>query len=322
MHRHAHVHDREEDREQAFRWPLPLGEHPALELESDFAKITILPVPPGEEPRVELQDRGHRHRPHVEVRGEAGVTRVTVGGMFRGGDDDAWTGRFWEPSFWEKRRWKHHFHAHLVVYVPRDVRARIRSAAAQVDVRGLSACDLKIEIDAGALVLTDVHGRLRLSTEAGKIDARGIGGTLDVATSAGAVRLDVVSLDPGGHRVRTSMGAAQVALARGMPVQIDTRTTLGSARVDFPSVRGAPAVLEIEADLGAIRVTSSGRTWTGAPAPIPASSPYRTAPVDAKPADAPAPTADAEVERILERVADGSLSPADARELLQALGWA
>lgn len=98
-----------------------------------------------------------------------------------------------------------------------------------------------------------------------------------------------------------------------MPVRIAARTTMGATRIDLPVANDAPALLEVEADLGAIRVMESSRTWDATIA-TPA-GPYRAAP-----ASGGEPTSDEEVERILERVADGSLSPEAARDLLRALG--
>jgi hypothetical protein len=90
--------------------------------------------------------------------------------------------------------------------------------------------------------------------------------------------------------------------------------------VKFPSTRGAAAVLHLEAEVGAVKVRESGRTW------VPRASegegshgPYRTpaAEVVVAPAEG---SDDEQLEAILARVADGSLSPTDASSLLRALG--
>jgi len=306
---HHHHHHEEEVTEHAKRWPLLLAEHPIVELVSDFAHLTV--VSTNDEPYLEAF--GEKGAPQIEIQPKGGTTHIRVGSPWHG--DKWWNEPFWEAAFWEKRRWKRGLHARVVLHVPPAVTARIRASAAKIRVEDLEGCDLAVQADAGALTLRNVGGKIRLSTDAGRIDGQNLRGTFDVATSAGAVHLEIASLDAGTHRVRTSMGAAHIALARGLPVRIDTRTTMGASRVDFPQTRDAASILEIEADLGAIRVTPSDREWQGtpAPAPAPATSPYRS--------PAAPSTSDTDVQKVLERVADGSLTPAAARELLRAMGW-
>ncbi len=87
---------------------------------------------------------------------------------------------------------------------------------------------------------------------------------------------------------------------------------MGATRIDFPITADAAALLDIEADLGAIRVVESSRTYD-AGIIVPA-GPYRTA----APVSSAVP--DVEIEHVLERVADGSITPEAARDLLRALG--
>lgn len=303
------------------RWSLPLGEHPRLELTTDFARLSVVPVLAGETPWLDVfpahpHHHGHGHGappPPVEVDGDGGTTRVRIAGPWAGAS--WWSGPWWEQAFWEKTFWKMAARVVVVAHVPAGIEGAIRSSAGKVQVSGLSGCDLALDTDAGAVLVEDVSGRLKLSTQAGRIDARRVSGSLDITSNAGAVTAEVLALAPGAHHVRTSVGAVRLELARGMPVRIDARTTMGATRVDFPSVADAPAVLDVEADLGAIRVIESSRAWDGTAAP---GGPYR-APARAS---APSLARDEEVQRVLERVADGSITPEVARELLRALGVA
>lgn len=300
---------------------LPLHEHPRLDVEADFIHVAIAPVADGEAPFAELV--GSRSDARAVVSADGGTTRVRLAYAGQHAREEAhgayrpwWDGKFWDPTWWEGR-WKEEHHGKLVLHVPRDAEVRLRSNAGRVHVERLWGCDLSVEAHAGRVTLDDVSGRISLATQAGRIDGHRVGGTLDVSTSAGAVRLDIAFLAAGAHRIRTSMGAVRVALARGMPVRIDATTTLGSARVDFPSAEDAPALLSVEADLGAIRIAASDATWREVvePPARPASDvPYRT--------PATASSQDPEVQKILERVANGSLSPGDAHELLRAIGYA
>jgi len=299
-------------RDARTRWSLPLLEHPRLELATDFARLTIVPTEKGESPWLEVTpERRHDVVPPVEVDGSGGTTRVQIATAW-GGDPSWWSGPWWESAFWEKRFWKKGMRVSVVAHVPPNVQGHIRSNAAKVHVYGLVGCDLAVESDAGLLSIEDVSGRLKLSTQAGRIDARRIAGAIDIESNAGAVTAEVLSLSPGTHRLRTNVGAVRLELARGMPVRIAARTTMGATRVDFPSDDDAPAVLDVEADLGAIRIVESSRRWENAPAE---GGPYRS-----PAAAAPSPAHDEEVQRILERVADGSITPEAARDLLRALG--
>ncbi len=280
------------------RWPLPLAEHPALEMEADFAALTMVPLREGEEPFLEARTR-HGRRLQLEVAGEGGTTRVRVGhsGTFWGG---------WEAGG-----------ARLVAHVPRDVRARVRSSAGRIHVEHLEGCTLDIEADASRISLEDVGGALRVHSDAGRIDGVAIRGRLDFGSSAGAIRLEVAALDPGQHRVETNVGSLRLELARGLPVRIDSKTSMGSSKVDFPSTRDAEAVLELSADVGAIRVRESHRRYEAsqmAPYPPWPAGPYRAPQAGATPG-----VTQEELDAILERVAAGSLSPADASALLRAL---
>ena len=300
------------DHDARTRWSLPLAEHPRLELQTEIARMRVVPVEKGEAPWLEVVCDHPHVAPRVEVEGAGGVTRVHVSGAW-GGDPSWWSGPWWDSAFWEKKFWKKAFRTLVVAHVPRDVQGRIRSNAAKLHVEHLVGCELSIETDAGAVSIEDVSGRLSLSTQAGRIDAIRVTGAIDIATSAGAVNAEILSLSPGTHRIRTSVGAVRLELAKGMPVRVAARTTMGATRVDFPVTDDAAAELDIEAELGAIRVTESSRHYD---ANVAAAGPYRTPspPVESAPRDSE------EIERILERVASGELAPEAARDLLRALG--
>lgn len=324
-HHHAHAHAHYTGGAAApSRSELPLAEHPTLELETDFAFIAVEPIGEGEAPSCDVSGIGENAHAHVTT--DKGVTRVRVEGLAHAIEDGI-SRRGWGHSFWSRGRFHGRFPTHITLRVPANVRAKIRATGARVQIERLAGCDLTVAVDAGALELDDVSGRLVLSTDAGRIEGRRISGSLEATTSMGEIRLDVLSLDPGEHRVRTNMGAARIELARGMPVQIDTRTAMGTARVDYASVKGAPSVLSLEADVGGIRVGTSRHVWspsraTKASTPVNA-GPYRTA---NEPENTPENTrirarSDEDLNKILNEVADGKVSPGDARELLRAMGW-
>lgn len=295
------------------KWPLPLDEHPSLELDTHFARLSVVPISAGETPYLEVRGRDAESA-RVSVDAGGGVTRVRVDGVM---GEPWWGGKWWDHAFWDKRGKGKGQRSRLIAHLPPSVHARIRTLAAKVVVEHLRGCVLDVSTDAGQIQLHDVHGRLTVRTDAGKIEGKGLSGTFDVSADMGAIELEIEALDPGDHRLSADMGSVRVALARGMPARIDARTSMGSQHIEFPSSAGAPALLAITTDLGAIHVSSSSKPWAKAdelvPTPPRAASAYRTNEISIS-------GPDAEIERVLARVASGTLSPTDAREILRGLG--
>ncbi|WP_394825135.1 hypothetical protein [Pendulispora albinea] len=248
-----------EDKEAArsTHCPLVLEEHPLLHIETQFAQLDVVPSAPGETPFIALV--GERIEGlAIAIDPSGGITRVRVLHSWKPGDPDRDGGgnddeNGWNAAFWENVL-KATFHARVIAHVPPSVRARLRSAAARVHVERLSGCDLSIESQAASISLGNVSGKVRLETRAGRIDGHGLAGSFDVTTHAGVIRLGVRALDPGTHRVRGS-DAVRVELAPGIPLQIHARTPIGSPQLDYPSVTGAPIVLDVEAKHGEIQIS-------------------------------------------------------------------
>jgi hypothetical protein len=213
---------------------LPWGQNAELEFTSPAVALTLVPLAEGESPRAEAT-------PDVplEVKESGKLTRVTATPVFE---------RF---GFWRSmpRVWLH---------LPRDVRARVTTDAGTVWAEGFSGCALQLSTSAGVIDLSDVHGQLVLRSSANLIRGVRVGGTLDVETNAGAIKLDVDSLEAGTHRIRSSMGPVKVHLAPGLDVRLEPQTTLGSVRTRYPSRPEAAAVLRLETELGSVRVRESG----------------------------------------------------------------
>jgi hypothetical protein len=203
------------------------------------------------------------------------------------------------------------------------VRAALQTNAGSISVRGLEGCELGIKANAGKIELVDVYGLLHLGADAGTIVGRGLGGFFDVEAHAGSVRLEILDLQPGEHRIRTSMGSVRLELARGIDVCIEARTSMGSVRNNYPIRADAPTRLILSSEMGSVRVEE-------APVARPARRPTVPRPDAAAPgppptpSDAAGPTSppreDPELERILKMVEAGELSARDADELLRAMG--
>jgi hypothetical protein len=184
----------------------------------------------------------------------------------------------------------------------------------------LQGCAVELFTEGGAIVAEHLSGRIRLGTHAGKIDGTELSGALDVESNAGAIKLTIVGLEPGVHRVRTNVGALRIDLAKGLAVRVDANTNVGKTRVDYPQVAEAPAVLELSADVGAIRVRErvlpTPPQYTQAPAGPIEQGPYRTAPSGR----GISPIDKVELARILALVESGKLSAQEAAELLTRFG--
>ncbi|MEO8878388.1 MAG: DUF4097 family beta strand repeat-containing protein, partial [Polyangiaceae bacterium] len=296
------------------RWELPFGEIAEIALHADAFSILVEPVEDGGTPRIETSGKS-RKAPDITVTREGNVVRVHVG-MARGIPFLDW---IVGPA------------STLHVRVPADIRGRIHTGAGTLRARDLENCQLELVTDVGTIKAERLHGKLRLLTSAGTIDGTDLAGSLDVETSAGTIDLSVLALDPGSHRVHTSAGTVRVDLARDVVVRVDASSSFGGARVKFPSSPDAAATLAVSSDAGTVRVREShgrGRSrhhhehaeWRQhhGHARSMWNAPYRQ-PAPAVVRQAPPPPAtetnDAELDRVLKMVAEGTLSPEDAGEV-------
>ena len=278
-------------------WELPFGSPAELELHSESGSLSLLPVEPGQQPRLELS-HGSLDSVAVHVEKVGTLVRVAL-----------------DPH--RSFNWLGGWECRAVLYVPRDVHASVQTNAGSVSVRSLEGCQLGIKANAGKIDLVRVYGLLHLSADAGSVTGREVGGYFDVETHAGSVRLEIVDLQPGEHRVRATMGSVRVELARGLDVCVETHTSLGSVRNQATSRSSAPAKLLLWTEMGSIRVeetSSTAAVWRGPGTP--------TAPTPPQAPDAPPapPRSDPELERILKMVESGNLSAQEADDLLRAMG--
>lgn len=344
------------EHEQSQTLPLPFGERPEIRFKADLNAVELLPVRPGEEPRIAFE-AGLGGRLPVEVRKEGNVVRVEL-----------LTSGFSILGFGRRQ-------GSVTLYLPEGLSGSIYSAVGSIRARSLSDCDLELRSDAGRIQVSGLRGRVRLdssagrieasdlgpgdfrirsdagrvslervrghiqiSTGAGRVDADALSGSLDVQSDLGTVRLAVLALDAGEHRVRTHAGSIRIELARELSVRIDASAALGSTRIDYPSRADAAAILRCHADAGSIRIQKGDFAAPSAPERAPerpndvialpaaqtAAPPEPERKQEPDPAAAAAQAerraaADSEIERILKLVEAGELSPEDADELLRAL---
>lgn len=289
-------------------WKLPFDERAELELTAGRGDFALVPVHPGEAAWIEVAGRGVADG--VQVSRVGNVVRVEV-------DRDGHSHRSGRDS-------------RVTLHVPRDVRADIRTHAGSIEARDLGPCDLEVKSGAGRIALSDVYGKLRLSTGAGQIAGHGLGGSVDAETNAGAVLLEISELDPGDHHIRNGAGAIRLELAHDIDARLDVRPGRGAVEVDYPTRQHAAAVLHVSTDVGSIRIRGTHlgvaprvaiRTSTvgSRDEPEPRFAPTAPSTVADERAGAIAPSSETNVERILKLVESGKLSVRDAKELLEAL---
>ncbi|MFZ5445705.1 MAG: hypothetical protein ACOZQL_37275 [Myxococcota bacterium] len=300
--------------------PLELGERPVLDVEVPAERIRVVALEPGGQPRVEVEGRREGVTP-IEVRRDG--ERVVLRGAT---DAGAWP---WPGASVVKR---------MTLVVPGHVRARIHQDFGQLLVERLAGCDLELAASAGTIELEQVRGRLKVVVDSGTVVGQGLGGTFDIVSQAGSVKLGIDALDAGEHRVRTAMGSVKLVLAPTVVVKLEPHTSLGSARLSHPSTPTAEAVMQLSADLGSIRVKTGGeledvrhgdwpdwrRFWRDvagrALAVLDDDAVVAPRVIVTPPPASPAPLDPEALRKVLELVEAGKLSAPDAERLIRAMG--
>lgn len=313
-------HKHEEKYESDNRWDLPFTGTPEIHLFADYQSIVVEPISEGETPHLEMKGGGKA--PHVLIEREGNAVRVGIGHHSGIPFID------WIP--WGAG-------SKMIVRVPPKIRGTFQTGAGTLRARDLNGCDVELATDAGTIRADRIRGKIRLRTAAGTIDGYDLAGSFDVETSAGTIDLCIGELDPGKHRVHTSAGTVRVDLSRDVAVHIEASSSFGGSRVSFPSDRNAAATLAVTSDAGTVRVRGSDKIT---PPPRVASafiadgaSPYRRTEVVTNVSTSIASSggsyvavdenvANEELERVLAMVADGTITPNDASEILRALGHA
>jgi hypothetical protein len=284
--------------EETHVWELPYAT--AIDLESEAYPLDIETVSHGEKPRLEMANRGKKPNVVIEKKGDTARVRVDWG------DEDSIFGWF---------RWGRP--ARMTLHLPAGIGGKIAIGAGNIRIGVLDCGELRVETGAGNIHAGRITGRIDLDTSAGNIHVNDVDGGISAETSAGSIRIRVRGLEPGVHRIHSDAGSTRVDLAEGVHVDVQPNVAFGSAKVDVPSSPGAPAILQIGTSAGAVAV----RPWTGERTTLPTQrgGPYRALPEPPRVTAAIEPRNVGDLERILEMVADGTLTPDQAGDLIAAL---
>lgn len=178
--------------------PLEFAERPALELRATAERIRVVPVEPGQRPRIEVESQ--RRDPATLQVERSGETLVVTTDSTRA--IASWV--FGAVPF-----------SALTLFVPQNVRARIRQDFGTLEVERLEGCDLELSASAGTIALSHLRGRLQVSVDSGTITGEHLAGTFNVRTSAGSVKLGVDALDAGDTGSPPNLAASSCSSRRG-----------------------------------------------------------------------------------------------------------
>ncbi|HEY9766254.1 MAG TPA: DUF4097 family beta strand repeat-containing protein [Chroococcales cyanobacterium] len=278
-------------------WNLEFGAQPELDVQADFASISVVPVEPGGIPRIEA-NVSVLDRLKVEVIKDTTSVRVSLRQLA-----DPLNPRNW---------WDWGGNRKLTFFVPQGIVARIHADAGKISISGLTAKGIELQAEAGAITIQDVRADFHVRASAGKVEGDRISGSLDITSNAGSVRLRIDSLEPGTHRIHADVGSVKVEIPRQAAVRVETSTDLGSVKNSFCSTSDAPAILQISAAVGSIHVKEAN----GAGVHLE----KREDAFEVRPRSEETPIASGkEVDQILKMVEDGKLSAKDAGDLIRAL---
>lgn len=242
----------------ALEQPLTFGELPELEINASALSLRIVPVEAGEAPRISLRGKGAEGAElRVETQGEA--VKVSVQ---RGRELFGWTS-----------------HLRLDAAVPAGVRLRVRLNAGRMRIVGVRDAEYDVRADASHVSVRDCSGRMRITSNAGKIDMDGFSGVLDARADAGALRLSDVHLDgdsalrsnagaircerlrldAGEYRMETNAGSIRLGLVPGERIAVEASASLGSVNNQIGGAGDdAPVHLKVRTELGSVRIYYDG----------------------------------------------------------------
>jgi hypothetical protein len=119
-----------------------------------------------------------------------------------------------------------------------------------------AAARTQITSQAGAVRLTGLTGDVAVSTRAGAVEGRGLGGDeVSVETQAGAARLEFAQA-PSTVRASTEVGAVEVRVPGDTSYAVDVQTTVGRSDVSVQRDPSSAHRIQIRTSVGAVKVAA------------------------------------------------------------------
>jgi len=123
-------------------------------------------------------------------------------------------------------------------------------------IRMPKATSAEIDAKAGAVKVNGLGGDIRVTTEAGAVEAKALSSDqVTVQTSAGAASLEFTE-PPAMIKVTSDVGAVTVRVPAGESYAIAAEAKTGSTEVSVPNDPASAHRIEVSTDLGAIRIES------------------------------------------------------------------
>jgi len=121
-------------------------------------------------------------------------------------------------------------------------------------VRLPAAARADITAQAGAVRVTGLMGDVAVTTQAGAVEGRALGGAdVVISTQAGAANLEFARV-PSTVRASTEVGAVELGLPSGTSYAVDVQTTVGSSDVSVQRDPASPHKVDVRTNVGAVKV--------------------------------------------------------------------
>jgi hypothetical protein len=154
-------------------------------------------------------------------------------------------------SLRQQRAWPHGEVGYRV-QLPVAASVRVRTGAGEIAVQGIDG-EVELEAKVGRLVLAELSGDLRASSQAGTIDGTGLAcQRVELSSNAGSITLAFVR-PPQSVEVRTGAGIVELVVPEER-YRIQASSSAGRVEVTLPSDPTAERRLEAHSNAGAVAI--------------------------------------------------------------------
>jgi Toastrack DUF4097 len=173
------------------------------------------------------------------------VTQRIVGGVLEVRGRCPWLGSPW-------------CNVDFTVTVPADVPLAVDGSDGSVSVRGMESA-IDVDTDNGSVLLEEVGGRVRASSDNGRLVGRRLTASgVDASTDNGRIELSFLD-PPDSVSARTSNGSIEVVVPDDSVLyRVDMRTNNGSTDSTVRTDPGSDHVVDVRTDNGSITVRPPG----------------------------------------------------------------
>ena len=277
-----------------------------VQIDQTAGKLTIRPCKEGESPGI--ISSGHKAAPEINVDRDGDRLHIEVklskGWLFRRKQGATTLIRLGNQDFEQ---------------------LKIDNGYGDMEVQGVSAADLRVNIGAGSFQSILTRGSIDVNVGAGKLAVLSHSGQARCDSGTGDVLLDIAEVADGEYKVDVGLRRAEVRLPATAEVFIKASSGIGKSRIEFPSAPdSAPVRLRLNSGIGECVVkardaASSDASARAATADQPVSPVGQPRPQRGSRATRAANRREAEEMRVLQMLEQGKITPQDAADLIAAL---